>query len=264
MSGLHGSRTYVGFGFGPIQAGLFLYEAYYSRNFKRLVVGYRRTEIIDRVRAAGGMISLNIAHPEGVKHTNLGPIEIYNTNEEEDRRLLIEAIAQSEEMATALSSVADYVSEDQGSIHRLLARGLQEKGTGNLSDAIIYTAENHSSAAEILTSCVLQEIPERAREVASSRFVAVNTVIEKLSNRVPGLNQIRSRNLVPLTPTTTRRFLLNPLLELWSRRSRSSFPMSGESRYSRTSAIWNHSSNSNFMLLTQSTPSPHISPAFSA
>ena len=35
---LTGTRTYVGFGFGAIQAGLFLYEAYRSGNFARLVV----------------------------------------------------------------------------------------------------------------------------------------------------------------------------------------------------------------------------------
>jgi len=35
---LSGKRTFVGFGFGPIQAGLFLYEAFLSGAFRRLVV----------------------------------------------------------------------------------------------------------------------------------------------------------------------------------------------------------------------------------
>ena len=47
-------KTFVGFGFGAIQAGLYLYEAQRSGAFERLVVAYRREEVIARVRAASG------------------------------------------------------------------------------------------------------------------------------------------------------------------------------------------------------------------
>ena len=47
---LTGGRTFVGFGFGAIQAGLFLYEALRSGNFGRLVVGEVLPDVVDTVR----------------------------------------------------------------------------------------------------------------------------------------------------------------------------------------------------------------------
>jgi hypothetical protein len=47
-----GQRTFVGFGFGPIQAGLFLDEAYRSRSFGWLVVAEVLPEIVSAVRGA--------------------------------------------------------------------------------------------------------------------------------------------------------------------------------------------------------------------
>ena len=43
---LTGDRTYVGFGFGAIQSGLFLYEAYRSGKFQRLVVAEVIPEVV--------------------------------------------------------------------------------------------------------------------------------------------------------------------------------------------------------------------------
>ena len=48
--GLSGTRTYVGFGFGAIQAGLFLYEAFGSGAFSRLVVAEVVPEVVAAVR----------------------------------------------------------------------------------------------------------------------------------------------------------------------------------------------------------------------
>ena len=70
--------TFVGFGFGAIQAGLFLYEAWISGNFARLVVVEVMQEVVDAVRANGGMYTLNIAHTDHVATIQVGPIEIFN------------------------------------------------------------------------------------------------------------------------------------------------------------------------------------------
>jgi hypothetical protein len=40
-------RTFVGFGFGPIQAGLFLAEAQSLGNFRRLVVAEVQADVVD-------------------------------------------------------------------------------------------------------------------------------------------------------------------------------------------------------------------------
>ena len=45
------SKTLVGFGFGPIQSGLFVYEAARRGNFSRLVVAEVDQSMVDAVRA---------------------------------------------------------------------------------------------------------------------------------------------------------------------------------------------------------------------
>ena len=55
-----GSRTFVGFGFGAIQAGLFLHEAFRSGNFKRLVVAEVVPEIVREIREAGGSMEKTV------------------------------------------------------------------------------------------------------------------------------------------------------------------------------------------------------------
>ena len=53
--------TFVGFGFGAIQGGLFLPEAYRSKNFDRLVVSEIDEEAVGHLRQANGSYSFNIA-----------------------------------------------------------------------------------------------------------------------------------------------------------------------------------------------------------
>ncbi len=122
---LNGTRTYVGFGFGAIQAGLFLYEAFGSGAFRRLVVAEVLPEVVATVRQAGSGYYVNIAHLDRVEHALVGPVEVEDPAAESDRRRLVEAVAAAEEMGTAVPSVQFYVSDGPGSIHRLLAEGLR-------------------------------------------------------------------------------------------------------------------------------------------
>ena len=55
------SKTVVGFGFGPIQSGLFLHEAEKSGNFARLVVAEIAGDIVHNLRQSGGKYTINIA-----------------------------------------------------------------------------------------------------------------------------------------------------------------------------------------------------------
>ena len=85
------NRTYVGFGFGAIQSGLLLYEAFQSGNFSRLVVAEVVPEGVEAVRKAGGY-SLNIATAEGIEQCFVDGIEIYNPTVDEDAKMLVEAL----------------------------------------------------------------------------------------------------------------------------------------------------------------------------
>ena len=124
----HGQRTFVGLGFGPIQGGLFLYEEFRSGNFGRLVVAEVVTDTVDAVRSSGGYYAVNIAHTDRIEAARIGPIEIALPGSESDRELIVQAISQAGEIATAVPSVQHYVSEGPGSIHRMLARLMGDRG----------------------------------------------------------------------------------------------------------------------------------------
>jgi mannitol-1-phosphate 5-dehydrogenase len=206
--GPSGQRTFVGFGFGPIQAGLFLYEAFRSDSFGRLVVAEVVPDIVNAVRGAGGRFSVNIAHSDRIEIAEVGPLEIEDPGSESGRRRLVEAVAEAEEIATAVPSVQFYVSPSPGSIHRLLAQGLRRKAAAQGPQAILYAAENHNHAAEILEPGVLEEIPENERERVSTRVRFLNTVIGKMSGVVSDADEIRSQNLATVTPGGHRAFLV--------------------------------------------------------
>ncbi len=205
---LKGSRIFVGFGFGAIQAGLFLYEGFRSEGFRRLVVAEVVPEVVDAVRKNGGDFTVNIAHSDGIEKAEVGPVEIENPASIHDRIRLIEAVAQAEEIATAVPSVQMYVSEAPGSIHRILAEGLRRKAAQRGPRAVVYAAENHNHAAEILESAVLGEVPEAERDSVLAQVRFLNTVIGKMSGVLTDPEEIRSQGLATINSGLARAFLV--------------------------------------------------------
>jgi mannitol-1-phosphate 5-dehydrogenase len=205
---LAGNRTYVGFGFGAIQAGLFLYEAFRSGTFGRLVVAEVMPDVVMAVRQANGHFSLNIAHPDRIEHSRIGPIEIDDPALPPDRQRLVQAIAEADEIGTAIPSVSYYVSEGAGSLHRILGAGLRKKVACRGPRAVIYTAENHNHAAEILEAKVLAEIPKDEQPAVQARVRFLNTVIGKMSGIIADPAEIQKQDLMPITPNAQRAFLV--------------------------------------------------------
>lgn len=199
-------RTYVGFGFGAIQAGLFVYEAWRSGRFRRLVVAEVMPEVVAAVRAHKGLFALNVVTADGVGRHEVGPVDIFNPLVAEDRRCLVEALAEADEIGTALPSVACYSTQQPGNVADLLAEGLQRKSLDRaLPASVVYTAENHNRAAEMLTDAVqsLSGIP-----LSVMRTEILNTVIGKMSGVVTDGCQLREQNLLPMTPCFERAFLV--------------------------------------------------------
>ena len=205
---LTGTRTFVGFGFGAIQSGLFLYEAFHSEAFRRLVVAEVVPEVVEAVRLEGGFFCVNIAHRDRVESACIGPVEIYDPAVEADRVVLLAAITEAEEIATAVPSVAFYVSEKPGSIHRLLAEGLCQKAELEGPRAVIYAAENHNHAAEILEAAVMDLIHLERLSAVRARVRFLNTVIGKMSQVVVDPLDVRARALTPITPGYPSAFLV--------------------------------------------------------
>ena len=180
------SRTFVGFGFGAIQGGLFLYEAFRSGNFQRLVVAEVLPDVVTALRRSGGRYRVNVATPTGLEVHEVTGIEALNPKDPTDRAALLAALGEASEICTALPSVDFY-----SSIAPLLAEGLRKP-------AIIYTAENNNHAAELLEAAV-----RRLQPALSANYQFLNTVIGKMSGVVPATD-----NLAAITADLPRALLV--------------------------------------------------------
>lgn len=205
---LTSERTFVGFGFGAIQSGLFLYEAFRSGMFGRLVVAEIVPDIVAAMRAAHGRFAINIAHPDGIEHAEVGPVAIEDPARDADRARLVDAVACAEEVATAIPSVAFYASDRPGSLHRVLAAGLRRKAAAGGPRAVVYAAENHNHAAELLEAQVMDAIPKAERNAVQAQVRFLNTVIGKMSGIVTEPSEIAAQGLVAATPGESRAFLV--------------------------------------------------------
>jgi mannitol-1-phosphate 5-dehydrogenase len=205
-------HVFVGFGFGPIQAGLFAKEAFESGNFRRIVVAEIDQRLVDAVRANRGTYCVNVARKDRVETVQIDDVELFNPTRDSEVRT---ALAEATEIATCLPSVGFYDSDKPDTVAALIAEGLRTRK----SDAtIVYAAENNNRAAEILEQAVMRRLcvgrasplaPEdRARTHDLRRVQFLNTVIGKMSQVVTDPAEIAARNLSPIAPGIDRAFLV--------------------------------------------------------
>jgi hypothetical protein len=184
-------RTFTGFGFGPIQTGLMLYEAMESGSFDRYTVAEVDQRLVDAVRANGSSVSINIAGSDGVRAKRLSGIRLCNPSVPADRDELTAAIGESEEMATAVPSVAMYSAGGHASIADMLV-----EAAGSDRQRVLYAAENDNFAAEKLEN----ELAERRHGRDHSGLQILNTVIGKMSGLISSAKEMRELSLSPLVP----------------------------------------------------------------
>ncbi len=195
-------KTFVGFGFGPIQTGLFLFEAYNSGNFSRFVVAEIDDTLINAVRRNGGRYTINVARFDKIDKFTLEGIEIYNPQREDEREKIVEAIAESDELATALPSVKIYDIGGDASVVQIIANGLKKRDESFTT--IIYTAENNNRAAEILLEKLKKITPiDKLADVQ-----VLNTVIGKMSGVISDAEVIDRMSLTTITPDIPRAILV--------------------------------------------------------
>ena len=190
-------NVFVGFGFGAIQGGLFLYEAHRSGNFDRLVVAEIVPEVVRALRNSGGRYSVILATRKGLERREVRGVEVFNPAEAADRRALTEAIAEATEIATALPSV-DFYDRGETSVAAILAEGLKNKR----EPCVVYAAENHNHAAEILETSV------QRHATLTDPVQFLNTVIGKMSRVVTEPEEIRQAGLARITTELPRAFLV--------------------------------------------------------
>jgi len=201
-------RTFVGFGFGAIQGGLFLYEAHRSGNFARLVVAEVVPEVVEAIRRSGGRYRVNVATRAGIEVHEVSRVEIYNPLVPGDAAKLATALAEASEICTALPSV-DFFARGEPSIANLIADAMRLKAADtSLPGCIVYTAENHNHAAEILQDACGKKLDEATCARTSERVQFLNTVIGKMSGVVTDPAQIKNDRLACLTNGSSRALLV--------------------------------------------------------
>ncbi len=194
-------HTFVGFGFGPIQSGLFATEAFQSGRFKRIVVSEIDHTLVEAVRANNGTYYVNIAASDGIETLKIENVELLNPTQLDDVTNLHAALSEATEIVTSLPSVDFYTTGRGNSVASLLAQGLS---TTNAEGTIIYAAENNNHAAEILQDVVTKALDGSLPQ----RVQFLNTVIGKMSRVVDDPTEIAELGLVPIAPGIHRAFLV--------------------------------------------------------
>ena len=202
------SRTMLGFGFGPIQAGLFFYEASRTGRFDRFVVADVVQELVDSLNRANGAYSINIATARGIEAHEIRGVQAFNSRTPSGREALVDAVAGADDIVTALPSVKFFGAGEPGSVVDILSEGLRKRlRAPNPKRAIIYTAENHNHAAEVLESALRKHLGMDAAP-ALHLCQCLNTVIGKMSGVVTDSGQIAEQKLERMTPDAGRCFLV--------------------------------------------------------
>jgi len=206
-------HVFTGFGFGPIQGGLFAKEAFQSGNFKRIVIAETDAELVDAVRANKGSYYVNVAKNDGIETLQIDDVELLNPNITADRRILLETLMQSTEIVTCLPSVNFYQTGEADSVASLIAEGLENR---TAESTIIYTAENNNHAAEILEKAV----SEKFTTLPFGRIQFLNTVIGKMSRVVTDPVEIADMRLKIIAPGLERAFLVEQFNRIMVSRTR--------------------------------------------
>lgn len=206
-------HVFTGFGFGPIQAGLFAAEAFQSGNFSRIAVAEIDRRLVDALTANNGSYYVNVANADGIEVLKIDNVELLDPGDARDKRLLAETLAQSTEIVTCLPSVNFYESGGQNSVASLITEALR-KSTAKAT--IIYTAENNNHAAEILKKAVTARIDRPS----SAKVQFLNTVIGKMSRVVDDPAEIAQLKLKTITPGIERAFLVEQFNRILVSRAR--------------------------------------------
>jgi len=194
-------HVFTGFGFGPIQGGLFAKEAFQSGNFSRIVIAEIDADLVDAVRANKSSYYVNVAKAGGIEPLRIDNVELLNPNVTADRQSLLEVLAQSTEIVTSLPSVNFYGAGQANSVVSLIAEGLKSSSS---EATIIYTAENNNHAAEMLKKAV----SGKNAALSSGKVQFLNTVIGKISRVVTDAAEIAELQLKTIAPGIERAFLV--------------------------------------------------------
>ncbi len=195
------TECFVGFGFGPIQAGVFAARAVRSGAFGRVVVAEVDPELVHGFRDSQGLYTLNIAGRDRRWPATLGPIELLNPREPRDAETLRWCLRTASDVALAVPSVRRLSG---GIPDNPLAWLASDTGMGD-RPVRVYVADNSPGAA----TYVADELHRWSKTFGTHRQFDVRaTVIGKMSLAVTGTAAITERALARLSPGLERAFVV--------------------------------------------------------
>jgi mannitol-1-phosphate 5-dehydrogenase len=133
-------------------------------------------------------------------------VELADSAVAADRTRIVAAIADADEVTSALPSVAFYRTDAATSPHRLIAEGLALRT--HPEPLLVLCAENHRHAAAILREAVLEAVPAVVRARVAARVRWADSVIGKMSGVIDDPAEISGRSLATITPTLPGAFLV--------------------------------------------------------
>lgn len=194
-------HVFTGFGFGPIQAGLFVAEAFRCGRFDRIVISEIDSALVQAVRQNRGSYSVNVARTDGIETARIDGVELLNPGDPADRSRLINALSDSTEIATSLPSVSFFTAGNDNSVAALIAEAIRNRRS---PASIVYAAENNNHAAEILQ----KNVSDYLKAPMPTNLQFLNTVIGKMSQVVTDPQIIDEMNLTPIAPGLDKAFLV--------------------------------------------------------
>ncbi|MBU0951269.1 MAG: hypothetical protein KKH91_00360 [Elusimicrobia bacterium] len=140
-------KIFVGIGGGAIQLGLWGYYANLAG--LKVVIAEVDDAKVRAIRNNNNYYSLNIAYFDRIVPVTVGPVQIYNPTNPEERKKILDYIEDANDIVTAVPSASLY---EKGGVAQLLKEGLARKK--ETSPVIVYASENQIEAAVLLKKLV--------------------------------------------------------------------------------------------------------------
>lgn len=179
-----------------------LLEAQESGNFAAYCIAETNAELVHLIRAYDCRVTVNIAGKRGIRKRAIEGFTVENPLVQEDRCRLGRAIAEADELATAIPGVNFYSSGGSASVAALIGEFACKNEPQK--PQIVYACENHNYAAQLLKEEIYKKAPGHILE----SIYILNTVIGKMSGTINTREEMEKLGLAPLVPGADRAILV--------------------------------------------------------
>ena len=192
---------------------------------------WRRTAV-DALRRNAGCYAVNVAHADRVEAARVGPVQIENPAAPPDIARLVNAVAEAEEISTAVPSVRSIPGRRPAVSIASWRRDFARKRPPADRARWFTPPKITTTLRRFWRRPSLTEIPAAEKAPVRARVCFLNTVIGKMSGVLSDAREIEARQLATVTPNSSRAFLVEAFNRILI--SQVCFPKAvGEPRFQR-------------------------------